>query len=249
MDLIINGRHYKNCIAKPCIDCGEVAYRQHLVKRCEPCRQKKAESKFQRITNCVDCGSDLTGRSIHARLCFDCANNRKRGKYQKNRLLKNDNEIGREITKHAVKVGFLLHPSNYICMDCNRRQAECYDHRDYNKPLDVDAVCLQCNSKRGRGIPLFVEHSKYVAHMNKKIELVGEAFPNRIIFLREKVGLKRLQLSKNCGWRYGYDRLSNYERGIKKPSYEEMKQIVAALNEAGAECTLDDVFPPQESAA
>jgi len=42
------------------------------------------------------------------------------------------------------------------CEDCGR-DAECYDHRDYNKPLDVEPVCRQCNSIRGAGIPMKVE--------------------------------------------------------------------------------------------
>ena len=32
-----------------------------------------------------------------------------------------------------------------ICIDCGKR-AVVYDHRDYNKPLDVVPVCISCNS-------------------------------------------------------------------------------------------------------
>ncbi len=39
-----------------------------------------------------------------------------------------------------------------ICVDCGK-QALVYDHRDYNKPLDVEPVCQSCNIKRGPGIP------------------------------------------------------------------------------------------------
>lgn len=34
------------------------------------------------------------------------------------------------------------------CIDCGE-PAEHYDHRDYNKPLDISAVCRSCNYKRG----------------------------------------------------------------------------------------------------
>ena len=34
------------------------------------------------------------------------------------------------------------------CTDCGTR-ADRYDHRDYNKPLDVQPVCRACNRKRG----------------------------------------------------------------------------------------------------
>jgi hypothetical protein len=36
-----------------------------------------------------------------------------------------------------------------ICVDCNRSPARVYDHRDYAKPLNVDAVCHHCNVRRG----------------------------------------------------------------------------------------------------
>lgn len=41
--------------------------------------------------------------------------------------------------------------SNYRCVDCKRRQAKVYDHRDYTKPYSVEPVCISCNSRRGPG--------------------------------------------------------------------------------------------------
>jgi hypothetical protein len=37
------------------------------------------------------------------------------------------------------------------CVDCGA-QARDYDHRDYNKPLEVDPVCRRCNLRRGPAI-------------------------------------------------------------------------------------------------
>ena len=34
------------------------------------------------------------------------------------------------------------------CQDCSR-PAQCWDHRDYAKPLEVAPVCWSCNTKRG----------------------------------------------------------------------------------------------------
>ena len=34
------------------------------------------------------------------------------------------------------------------CLDCGNR-AMVYDHRDYRRPLDVDPVCVGCNTARG----------------------------------------------------------------------------------------------------
>jgi hypothetical protein len=36
-----------------------------------------------------------------------------------------------------------------ICVDCKRKPAAMYDHRDYAKPLAVDPVCHYCNVRRG----------------------------------------------------------------------------------------------------
>ncbi len=52
--------------------------------------------------------------------------------------------------ERAVKRGVLFalpHPSVF-CVDCGAR-ATAYDHRDYDKPLDVRAVCDSCNATRG----------------------------------------------------------------------------------------------------
>jgi hypothetical protein len=39
------------------------------------------------------------------------------------------------------------------CVDCGN-PAECYDHRDYTRPLKVEPVCKACNNRRGPGWPL-----------------------------------------------------------------------------------------------
>ena len=37
------------------------------------------------------------------------------------------------------------------CVDCGEK-AQVYDHRDYNKPLEVDPVCQKCNCARGPAV-------------------------------------------------------------------------------------------------
>lgn len=54
---------------------------------------------------------------------------------------------------HARTMGRLPPPSDYSCADCGK-QAVHYDHRDYNKPLDLTPVCSSCNGRRGAAIPL-----------------------------------------------------------------------------------------------
>ncbi len=55
---------------------------------------------------------------------------------------------------NAIRNGVLHHPRMFFCVDCEDKQAECYDHRDYRKPLDVDPVCRSCDKRRGTGYPL-----------------------------------------------------------------------------------------------
>ena len=58
----------------------------------------------------------------------------------------------KEVQK-AIASGKLPKPSSFLCYDCEIK-AQVYDHRDYNKPLDVVPVCRSCNAKRGAAIPL-----------------------------------------------------------------------------------------------
>jgi hypothetical protein len=48
----------------------------------------------------------------------------------------------------AVRAGRLPKVKSLACIDCGN-QAQCYDHREYAKPLDVQAVCISCNKRRG----------------------------------------------------------------------------------------------------
>jgi len=56
--------------------------------------------------------------------------------------------------KNAIIKGEILSLSkNTILCSCGKR-AEVYDHRDYNKPLDVIAVCRSCNYLLGKAVYL-----------------------------------------------------------------------------------------------
>ncbi len=99
---------------------------------------------------CQQCGSDLSQRHYLSKFCFPCANQRNRkyiAEYTKNNPKARAHEAVRRITQTAVRCGFLPDPKTGECVDCGR-PAQCYDHRDYNKPLEVDAVCIRCNSLR-----------------------------------------------------------------------------------------------------
>lgn len=68
---------------------------------------------------------------------------------------------------------------------------------------------------------------------------------NRIRETREAAGIAQADLYRKLGWRQS--RLANYEAEARKPGLDDARQIVAALNELGATCTLSDVFPEPDS--
>lgn len=53
------------------------------------------------------------------------------------------------IVARAISKGLLPALNGLVaCVDCGVVATE-YDHRDYNRPLDVQPVCHQCNIRRG----------------------------------------------------------------------------------------------------
>jgi len=91
---------------------------------------------------CCVCNGDIVGREHSAKLCWPCADPKKRG------VTDAINKV-----KKAVKKGLLVSAKKLQCLDCGL-PAFCYDHRDYNKPLEVEPVCRSCNYRRGSAIPL-----------------------------------------------------------------------------------------------
>lgn len=55
-----------------------------------------------------------------------------------------------DLVRRAIKKGELvkLSTGDVGCADCGSAATQ-YDHRDYTKPLSVDAVCQSCNFRRG----------------------------------------------------------------------------------------------------
>ena len=90
--------------------------------------------------------------------------------------------ISGQLIAKEIANGFIKHPSNFQCVDCGCKASE-YDHRDYNKPLDVVPVCRGCNARRGQAIPLngFIEKMislnhrpyKYKIHMLRMAKAMG----------------------------------------------------------------------------
>ena len=74
-------------------------------------------------------------------------------------------------------------------------------------------------------------------------EPFGVTGMNRIAKLRQQHDITQIELAKRLGWHQA--RLSNYEHARREPSLADSRAIVAALQELGVRCTLDDVFPPE----
>lgn len=52
----------------------------------------------------------------------------------------------------AKSAGQLQPATSFHCVDCGA-VAEHYEHRDYNRPLDVEPTCRSCNYRRGNAKP------------------------------------------------------------------------------------------------
>ena len=95
---------------------------------------------------CLVCGSrDLSTRDFRAIFCsLQCSSKANR---------RNGAGAAHVAVGKAVKAGVLKPARECVCVDCGKQACD-YDHRDYNKPLDVQPVCRSCNKRRGPAIPL-----------------------------------------------------------------------------------------------
>ena len=79
------------------------------------------------------------------------------------------------------------------------------------------------------------------------VRVYEEEQMNQIADIRKSVGKSQADLATAIGW--NTSRIGNYELGIRTPKLNECREIVSGLNKIGANCTLDDVFPPQQKTA
>lgn len=93
---------------------------------------------------CMQCGGEesVTGGSSY----FVCSKCKPEDHYTRTAQYQAHKAVAR-----ARARGQLQAPSELECVDCGVPAIE-YDHRDYSRPLDVEAVCRRCNLKRGPAI-------------------------------------------------------------------------------------------------
>jgi len=93
---------------------------------------------------CKFCNQEIIDRDVRAKKCWSC--------YNSYGQIFGASKAHNAVQK-AVKQGILPSVKTLNCVDCGK-PGECYDHRDYNKPMDVVPVCRKCNLRRGEAIPL-----------------------------------------------------------------------------------------------
>lgn len=154
-----------------CKQCGITFHRHPTAAYCFPCSQERLKTRIASphrkrngiftarrengIPVCIDCAIPVhqdvapNGHKRRPRLrCEQCG--RARGLFLE---LFSGRRAAQSATSIAIKAGRIAHPTSLRCTDCNE-WAECYDHRDYGRPLDVQPVCRSCNVMRGHAKPL-----------------------------------------------------------------------------------------------
>lgn len=104
----------------------------------------------------------------------------------------------------AVKNGDLPHIRTQICVDCGA-QARHYDHRDYDKPLIVEPVCVSCNLKRGKAKG---SHDEDTRNLNGDVILNGKLSHETHLKMKNIAENQNRSLTRQCVHflnRYVYD--------------------------------------------
>src|SRR5688572_22298126 len=99
---------------------------------------KAPKARRTKISTCKACGVDFESGARKKKMhCWDCGY-----------LYYREKAAAQVATRREFYQGRIPHPRKLNCVDCGA-PANGYDHRDYLKPLEVEAVCRSCNSKRG----------------------------------------------------------------------------------------------------
>lgn len=103
--------------------------------------KERPKPKGNETFRCIRCNAVFYKRTDRGhgskRYCLEC-------EHEKEKAM---DRAGYRIKK-AIKAGKILPATSYECWDCSE-PADRYDHRNYDKPLDVQPVCARCNRRRG----------------------------------------------------------------------------------------------------
>ncbi len=84
-------------------------------------------------------------RSIYMREYNECHREEHKERSRKERLNSPEKVKARRVTNHAIRDGKLERP--VICPSCNNGTFVEAHHEDYDKPLDVEWLCMDCHKK------------------------------------------------------------------------------------------------------
>jgi len=101
---------------------------------------------------CGSCGRSTGDRNRRTRFCRPCRQERERAYSREYRRRCPIAVKAHYAVQLEIQRGNLPKADELKCTDCDRN-ANCYDHRDYTKPLEVDPVCGGCNKRRGPAHP------------------------------------------------------------------------------------------------
>jgi hypothetical protein len=99
------------------------------------------------------------------------------------------------VVRSAINRGELvdLKKENVTCVECRKKRATVYDHRDYKKLLEVDPVCQGCNAKRGpaknrfHGGSLLLRPKYWLWRgLSKQAQIERRSIPNMAIKILEQ---------------------------------------------------------------
>lgn len=105
---------------------------------------------------CLRCNGPVWGRPTPtAHYCIECLRARQTDPAARSAIKRHKvfQRLAHAMVTAAIRYGDLpsLRDGSTQCADCGKPASE-YDHRDYLKPLEVEAVCRVCNERRGPAI-------------------------------------------------------------------------------------------------
>jgi hypothetical protein len=137
-----------------CVECGCAMFRMRGSGRCMGCQRVYVYLDRQQKRDCLI----ANGFGPRKKFSYGAPTNYRQAQSFAIRAVAN-----------AVRVGVLprLKDSAIICVDCRKRTAAVYEHRDYAKPLTVEPVCQLCNCRRGPALWSISDHKDAIATAEK----------------------------------------------------------------------------------
>jgi DNA-binding XRE family transcriptional regulator len=171
--------------------------------------------RSRHATHCVKCGGTNGEKSLtYWSLCSPCFLAEETAK-----------AAARRVFRDAQRKGLFPAAKTLKCVDC-AEQAMDWDHRSYDRPLDVVPVCRSCNQKRGPAT--WSASTNYsVAPDVDGSAAAGLAIALRIRLAREALGWSKAELARV----YGTNRqtVQYWENGKHFPTVADFPRLCAAL--------------------